>query len=144
LAVGHRDLLRRVVQDDARGRRRVQQRRVGPGRSRGGERRYDHCRDERASPHASARFPEPATTPTIETRSATPATASATIPRIDEEPPSDDFASIVGAGVSELSGPLQSTIEPSAQVWRTFMSYVLLSFGLARQWKAVTSPVVPF
>jgi hypothetical protein len=28
-------------------------------------------------------------------------------------PPSEDFASIAGAGVSDDSGPLQSTSEPS-------------------------------
>ena len=113
LAVGHGDELRRVVQDHARRRRGVEQRRVRPGRCRGRERRHDRRRRERASPHASARFPEPVATPTIATTRATPATTSATIARIEEEPPKDDFACTVGAGVSEVSGPLQSTIDPS-------------------------------
>src|SRR5205085_3831094 len=46
--------------------------------------------------------------------------------------------------VSELSGPLQSTIDPSEYVCRTLKSYVLLEFGLARKWNAESSPVGVF
>ena len=56
-------------------------------------------------------------------------------------PPSDDIASIVGAGVSDDSGPLQSTTEPSEYVCRTVNMYVLLELGLARNWKTESSPV---
>src|SRR5205085_5438644 len=46
--------------------------------------------------------------------------------------------------VSELSGPLQSTIDPSEYVCRTLKSYVLLEFALARKWNAESSPVGVF
>ena len=38
-------------------------------------------------------------------------------------------------------GPDQSTIDPSEYVCRTWKSYVLLELGLARKWKAESSPV---
>ena len=41
-----------------------------------------------------------------------PPTISATMDSVELEPPNDDTASIVGAGVSELSEPVQSTTLP--------------------------------
>ena len=56
-------------------------------------------------------------------------------------PPSDDIASIVGAGLSDDSGPLQSTTEPSEYVCRTVNVYVLFESALARNWKTASSSV---
>ena len=73
---------------------------------------------------------------------ATPLTTSATIASVELlPPPKDDFASITGAGVSDDSGPLQSTTEPSEYVCRTLNVYDLLESGLARNWKRESSSV---
>ena len=56
-------------------------------------------------------------------------------------PPSEDFASMVGAGVSDDSGPDQSTTEPSEYVCRTVNVYVLFESALARNWKTASSSV---
>jgi hypothetical protein len=71
------------------------------------------CCDEPAS-HASERLPPessaspPSTIPIAPTTSATIASVE-----LDPPPPKDDLASIVADGVSEDSGPLQSTTDPS-------------------------------
>jgi hypothetical protein len=54
-------------------------------------------------------------------------------------PPSDDFASIVGAGVSEDSGPDQSTTVPSEYVCRTLKEYVFASAANPRNWNIEAS-----
>src|SRR4029077_4139257 len=98
-------------------------------------------RDEPQSLHASVRLPPE--------RSATPASTTPTIPTTSAmiasvelpPPPIDETASSVGAGVSEDSGPDQSTTDPSAYVCRTWNVYVLLEDGDARNENAASSPV---
>jgi hypothetical protein len=55
--------------------------------------------------------------------------------------------STLGAGLSELSGPFQSTTEPSAYVWRTPNVYVFDASALALKrktasWSVGTLPPV--
>ena len=70
------------------------------------------CRHER-EPHVSDRPPRAASEPT-ETSSASAPSASATIVSVEvPPPPMDESASIVGAGASDDSGPVQSTTDPS-------------------------------
>src|SRR5262249_16034156 len=56
-------------------------------------------------------------------------------------PPSEDFASMTGAGVSEDSSPDQSTTLPSEDVCRTENVKCLVEFGVGRNEKAASSPV---
>src|SRR5947207_13503766 len=56
-------------------------------------------------------------------------------------PPSELFASTVGAGVSDDSAPFQFTIEPSEYVCSTPNVYVLADAALARNVKCAISPV---
>src|SRR5437899_4347193 len=67
-----------------------------------------------AARHASERLPLPIRIAAMPTTSASPPTAIATIASVDvPPPPSDDLASITGAGASDDSGPDQLTTEPS-------------------------------
>src|SRR6185503_10153674 len=95
---------------------------VGPGGGRPGQRRRQRSEDREDPPandHASARPPLRESRPTIATTSAPPP-IRATIATVElPPPPREDFASIVGEGESELSGPDQSTTDPSEYVWRT-------------------------
>ncbi len=59
-------------------------------------------------------------------------------------PPSELFASIVGAGAAEDSGPAQSTIDPSEYVCSTWNVYVFADAGWARNWNSESSPVGVF
>ena len=117
LAVGERDLPGRAVHDPARRGHRPQERGVRPRCGRPGEhrRQRDEDRDSPAADgHASERPPFRESRPTIATTSAAPPRISATIASVElPPPPSELFASIVGEGESELSGPDQSTTEPS-------------------------------
>src|SRR5439155_6940930 len=107
-------------------------------RQRGGER--GEC--ESGPPHASVRLPVPPSSAAMPTTSATPPRTSATIASVEvPPPPSELLASIVGAGASELSGPVQSTTLPFVYVWRTSKVYVLLASVLARNEKVESSPV---
>src|SRR5215831_2644989 len=56
-------------------------------------------------------------------------------------PPSESFASTVGAGVSEDSDPVQFTTLPSEYVWLTWKVNVFAEVGVARNWKTESSPV---
>src|SRR5207248_1421965 len=83
---------------------------------------HDEEDDERAADrrHVNVRPPVRATNDTAASTAANPETASATIASVElPPPPSDDFASTVGAGVSDDSGPAQSTTDPSEYVCRT-------------------------
>ena len=66
------------------------------------------------------------------------------VSRVVPPPPSEETESIRGAGVSELSGPLQSTILPFEYVCRTWKTYVLLESRLAFKRKTASSPVGTF
>src|SRR5204863_3860477 len=95
-----------------------------------------------AARHASARLPDWANKPATATTSASAASATATIPSVLlPPPPSEDFASIVGDGVSEDSGPAQSTTVPSEYVCRTLNAYVFAASVDARNWKTASSSV---
>src|SRR5579864_631289 len=86
----------------------------------------DHGGGERR-PHVSDRPPR-ATRAARPTSSAAPASTIATTSSVEVPPPPiDDSASIVGAGVSDDSGPDQSTIDPSEYVCRTLNVYVFAS-----------------
>src|SRR5581483_8716745 len=123
----HRELRRGPVQGrSARRGDRPQQVGVRERRRRSGQEDRSDADGERQAtrePHASGRL-APETRPTPASTAATIATISATIPSIElPPPPRDDFASTAGAGVSELSGPFQSTTEPSEKVCRTSNVY---------------------
>jgi len=76
------------------------------------------------------------------TTSATPASTSATSASVDVPlPPMDERASIVGAGLSDDSGPFQSTTEPSEYVWRTSNTYVFAPLVEALKLKTASSSV---
>src|SRR5439155_15879029 len=115
LAVSEENAGGRVVHDPARRRRRAQQCRVCPRRSRQDERDRRHKGDRASSPpetHASDLFPE--SRPTAPSTRAAPATINATIARVELPPPPIELlASSRGAGVSDDSGPDQSTTSPS-------------------------------
>src|SRR5439155_26299116 len=99
-------------------------------------------RNGAGSSHASERLPEPATSATTASTAASAATARAIQETIEEPPPaSESLDSSVGAGLSELSGPVQSTTEPSEYVCLTPNVKVLLES--ARPWNenAASSPV---
>ena len=74
------------------------------------------------------------------TTPAAPST-SATIASNELLPPREPFASTVGAGVPEDSGPDQSTTLPFEYDWRTSNVYVFADVGVARNWKNASSPV---
>src|SRR5512140_2952846 len=110
-----------------------------------GRQRQGRCHrregDDDDASHATGRVPRVASA-TAPSRTPIPPTTSAMIESVElPPPPSDEFASILGAGVSDDSGPLQSTTEPSEYVCRTENVYVLLESGLARNWKMESSPV---
>src|SRR5689334_10608024 len=90
------------------------------------EQECSRCNDrdaERAS-HASERFP-PANSASPPSTTPIPPTTSATIARVELElPPSELLTSSVGDGVSDDSGPFQSTTDPSLYVCRTPNVYV--------------------
>ena len=70
--------------------------------------------------HATGRLPPRVASATPPSRTPIPPTTSAMIAKVElPPPPSEDFASITGAGASDDSGPLQSTTEPSEYVCRT-------------------------
>src|SRR6185312_1035392 len=70
------------------------------------------------------------------------ATISATmVSVVVPPPPSDETPSTSCAGVSELSGPVQSTTLPSEYVCRTCSVYVLLESRLALNRKTESSSV---
>src|SRR5439155_16410672 len=122
------DHRRRLIHARARERRSPHEHRVRPGgrweRKRSRD-RHDQQRDARAPGHASARRPDLPMRLATATTSASTASASATIPSVLlPPPPSEAFASIVGAGVSADSGPDQSTTLPSEYVCRTVNAYV--------------------
>ena len=117
LRVGERDLRGRPVRDDARGRARVQQRRVRAGdRGQHEAESHEHPDDQadaHAAGHATGR--RPAKMPPMPTSRPAAASTSATIVSVSVEPPPprSDTARTVGAGVSEPSAPDQSTTVPS-------------------------------
>jgi hypothetical protein len=83
------------------------------------------------------------TSATAPSSAPTAPTISATIARVElpPPPPNELLASIVGAGVSELSGPVQSTTEPSEYVCLTPNVYVLLESVRPRKENAASSSV---
>ena len=123
LAVAQRYLLRRHVDDPARDRRRLQESRVRPRRGRQRQRRRGRGEgNQDGALHARGRLPRDTDAASAAPASRTPTTptTSATMASVElPPPPRDDFASITGAGVSEDSGPDQSTTEPSEYVCRT-------------------------
>ncbi len=119
LVIGQLHVRGRTVEHAARRRHRPDQIRVRRRSARyhdaDGNRGCDRGDDPPPPAHASSRSPERRLT------SANPPTASPRTPTIsatiaspeDPPPPKDDFASIVGAGESDDSGPDQFTIDPS-------------------------------
>ncbi len=107
----------RGVEDGARLRERLGQVRMRRRRHGRHERDQRDERDQDSPPpacHASCRFPPPANRATAPRMSPRTPTMSATIVSSDVlPPPSEAFASIVGAGFSADSEPFQSTIVPS-------------------------------
>src|SRR5207247_7234745 len=82
------------------------------------------------APHARGR--PRVTSATIPSSTPIAPTISATIESVVvPPPPSDETPSTSGAGVSELSEPVQSTISPFEYVCRTFTVYFLLESTLA-------------
>ena len=118
LAVGEADDGGRAVDCPAGGRRGPQQGGVAPGGAGQGEgqgpRRRRGTDNGSPTPHQVSDLLPP-TRPIPARRSAMPATISAMTPSASEPPPLPRSltALMVGAGVSELSGPFQSTTDPS-------------------------------
>src|SRR5439155_6954429 len=144
LAVREQDTRGRTVHDNARRRRRAEERSVRPGRCRHREREAQEGRRRENSPpeaHVSG-LPFPSS-PTIESTNASPATTIATISSADEFPPParESFASIRGDGVSDDSGPDQSTTSPLEYVCLRVKAYVFAPLALALKPKTESSSV---
>src|SRR5207253_11180744 len=144
LVVGEQDLRGWGVDDAARGRHRANEVRVRR------RRRRDRQRDDDPDVEPNTPQPQPAAhasgLPLFETRARPPSrmptapTTSATIASVElPPPPSELFASTVGAGASDDSEPFQFTIEPSEYVCSTPNVYVLLDWACARNWKSASS-----
>ena len=116
LGEGQRDLARRAVRDHARRRGRLEQRGVRAGDRGQHEAESHECPDDQTGAHAAghATGRRPTKMPPIATSSAATASTRATIVRVSVElPPRSDTPCTTGAGVSEPSGPDQSTTVPS-------------------------------
>src|SRR6185503_3036870 len=117
---------RRAVDGGAGRRVGTHQRRMGEGRrGRRGTHRGDPDQggDQPPGGHVSER-PLPVSRATRPSTSATPATARATMPSVDDPPPNDDTPSVRGAGSSLPSAPVHSATEPSEYVSLTSIACV--------------------
>ena len=84
--------------------------RMAPGGRGQREGRRGRQSEQGTPPHATGR--PLVASPTIPSRTPIPPTISATMVSVELEPPKEETPSITGAGVSELSEPVQSTTSP--------------------------------